>query len=290
MFGSQNSSRFGGAGRFDGAPVAKWLLILNVAIFLLDTVGAGAGSWGRLTPHALFSYGEHYYNEGVFLDTLSSLQVWRLIGFQFLHADVGHLLCNMLGIFMFGALVERVMGSLRFLIYYLLCGVGGALSFALLASIGWLDAGVLVGASAGLFGVLVALIVIAPNIMVQPMLMPDPISMKAFGMIILGVGVLTILMVGPNAGGEAGHIGGAIVGFLLMKNPKVLNFMSGSFSLRNSSRRKSSHVYKPKIRPRTTVSMDSTEVDRILDKVSEHGLHSLTDEERATLKNISERD
>ena len=289
MFGSQKSTSFGSGGRFDGAPVTKWLLILNIAIFFIDVVGAGTESWGRITPHALFSYGEHYYNAGVLLDTLSSFQLWRLIGFQFLHADVGHLLCNMLGIFMFGALVERVLGSLRFTIYYLLCGVGGALSFALLASIGWLDPGVLVGASAGLFGVLVALIIIAPNIMVRPMLMPDPISMKAFGMIILGVGVLTILMVGPNAGGEAGHIGGALVGFLLMKNPKVLSFLSGAF-LPKPSRQKPVRGYVPKIRPRTTVRMNSSEVDRILDKVSEHGLHSLTDAERATLKNISEKD
>lgn len=289
MFGSQNQSGQVGSGRFAGAPVAKWLLILNIAIFFLDVFESSPQSLGRLTPYGLFSFGEHYYDGMVFRDTLASLELWRLIGFQFLHANIGHLFANMLGMFMFGGIVERALGSRRFLVYYLLCGVGGALFYALLASIGWLDPGILVGASAGIFGMIVALIVIAPDMRVMLIIPPIPMKMKTFGMVVLGIGVFTVLTSGNNAGGEAGHLGGALLGYVLMKY-----FMGyggrkpwGRSAL---SRGSASRDYQPKIRPRTLVSLDSSEVDRILDKVSEHGLHSLTNEERAKLRALSEED
>lgn len=289
MFGSQNPSGQIGNGRFSGTPVAKWLLILNIAIFFYDVAGVGDYSWGRVTPHLLFSYGEWSYYGGVLNDTLSSLELWRLIGFQFLHADLSHLVANMLAVFMFGGIVERALGTIRFLVYYLICGVAGALFYSLLAYVGWLDPGRLVGASAGIFGIIVALIMIAPDMRVTLIFPPIPMKMKTFGIVVLGIGVFTVLTSGHNAGGEAGHLGGAFVGFLLMK---YYAFKSGMVSMPRFSAKGAAknRDYVPKIRPRTSVSMDSTEVDRILDKVSEQGLHSLTDAERDTLKKISEKD
>ena len=264
--------------RFIGAPATKWLLIINIAIFFIDIAGVGETSWGRLTPYGAYTIAE----------TFQHGELWRLISFQFLHANLAHLLFNMLAIFMFGGIVERFLGTKRYLAYYLLCGVAGALLYTLLAYVGWLGAGILVGASAGIFGILVALILIAPDMQVMLIFPPIPMKMSTFGMLILGVGVFTVLTSGPNAGGEAGHLGGALLGFVLMKNPWLLNWVDrlGSKQLRVA---KANQNYQPKLRPRTEVNLNSSEIDRILDKVNQHGVHSLSEAERETLRKVSQQ-
>lgn len=263
--------------RFYQAPATKWLLIINIAIFFLDIAGAGENTFGRLTPYGAYTIANTFFHG----------ELWRLLSFQFLHANLGHLLFNMLAIFMFGGIVERVLGTRRYLAYYLLCGVAGALFYTLLVYVGWLGAGILVGASAGIFGILVALILIAPNMQVMLIFPPIPMKMKTFGMLILGVGVFTVLTSGENAGGEAGHLGGALLGFILMKNLWLLNWVDrlGSTQSQTSPNQRN---YQPKIRPRTEVNLNSTEVDRILDKVNQHGVHSLTEAERDTLRKVSQ--
>lgn len=277
MFNKRTGNQM--SSRFVGAPVTKWLLIINIAIYALDFFGAGRHSVGRLTPYGAFEIGACF----------DFHQYWRLLSFQFLHASPMHLIFNMFAIYMFGGMVERVLGSKRFVAYYLLCGVAGALFYTLLALAGWLGMGWLVGASAGIFGILVALIVIAPDMQVMLIFPPIPMKMKTFGMIILGIGVYTVLTSGDNAGGEAGHLGGALLGFILMKNPWMLNWVD-SLAAKQSSLRAPKSEYSPKIKPRTQVNMESSEVDRILDKVTELGVHSLTEQERATLLRVSKKD
>lgn len=277
MFNKRTGNQM--SSRFVGAPVTKWLLIINIAIYALDFFGAGRHSVGRLTPYGAFEIGACF----------DFHQYWRLLSFQFLHASPMHLIFNMFAIYMFGGMVERVLGSKRFVAYYLLCGVAGALFYTLLALAGWLGMGWLVGASAGIFGILVALIVIAPDMQVMLIFPPIPMKMKTFGMIILGIGVYTVLTSGDNAGGEAGHLGGALLGFILMKNPWMLNWVD-SLAAKQASLRAPKSEYTPKIKPRTHVNMESSEVDRILDKVTELGVHSLTEQERATLLRVSKKD
>jgi hypothetical protein len=166
--------------------------------------------------------------------------------------------------------------------------VAGALAYTLLVTVGWLGSGVLVGASAGIFGIIVALIVIAPDMRVMLLIPPVPLKMKTLGLIMLGVGIYTVITAGNNAGGEAGHLGGALLGYFLMKNPRLLNWVDHSSMGQSFVRKSRRKPPAPKIRPRTKVHMESSEVDRILDKVSEHGLHSLSKEERETLQRISE--
>lgn len=271
--GNQMSSRF------VGAPVTKWLLIINIAIFLLDIFTAEEGMIGILT-----FYG-HYRIDLCF----EYYEYWRLLSFQFLHGGITHIIFNMFAIYMFGGMVERALGSRRFTAYYLLCGVAGALFYTLLALVGWLEIAWLVGASAGVFGILVALIVIAPDMQVMLVFPPIPMKMKTFGMLILGIGVYTVITSGKDAGGEAGHLGGALLGFILMKNPWLLNWVD-RIGITSTTAGGPRTDFQPKIRPRTKVNMESSEVDRILDKVSEHGVHSLSEEERATLLRISRQD
>ena len=127
-------------GRLAGAPVVKWLLIVNLGVFavalLLDF------------REASVEFGKFTIREGI-----AGVQVWRLITFQFLHGGGGHLLFNSIAIYFFGAFVEQQLRSRAFLVFYLLCGVAGALGYAALVSISdaYRDVGV-VGASGGSSG------------------------------------------------------------------------------------------------------------------------------------------
>jgi membrane associated rhomboid family serine protease len=219
-------------------------------------------------------------------------RIWEFITFQFLHASVGHVLFNMIGLYFFGPWMERWWGSRRFLVFYLLCGVGGAAFYTLLALVGVLpDAGgYLVGASAGIYGILVGVAIIAPQMRVALMFVIE-MTMRRMAMLILGIAVLTVIFKWNNSGGEAGHLGGALVGYLLMSFPMLLSWAQGRDSEVNIIRPKafSRRRTEAKIKPRTSVNLkSSTEVDAILDKMLEKGRESLTDEEREILKRASE--
>ena len=158
--------------------------------------------------------------------TVTQFQLWRLLTFQFLHANLMHLLFNMLSLYIFGPMVERHLGSARFARFYLICGAGGAVAyFALyvkdvLIGSQWVP---LVGASAGIFGILIAAARVAPNAVVMMLFPPIPMRLRTLAWVFIGVAVYTILTRGRNAGGEAAHLGGAIVGFILMQGERMLS-------------------------------------------------------------------
>jgi membrane associated rhomboid family serine protease len=150
-------------------------------------------------------------------------QVWRFITFQFLHANFDHLLFNMISLFFFGPVVEKYLTSRQFLAFYLLCGMGGAGMYFVLLAFGWQIASSyvpLVGASAGIFGVLVAATHIAPNA-IGLVFGIVPVRLRALVWIFVAYAVFQVLFRGNNAGGEAAHLGGAAVGYLLMRIPSV---------------------------------------------------------------------
>ena len=269
-------------GRLAGAPVVKWLLWTNIGVFLVGVFLNWAATFEQL--------GAFTVREGLF-----GFQLWRLITFQFLHANLGHLLFNSIAIYFFGAFVERQLRSRAFLLFYLLCGVAGALGYGTLvsASNAHQDVGV-VGASGGIFGILVIAAMIAPDMRVQLLFPPVTLTMRQLAILVLAYGVFVVLVRGDNAGGEAGHLGGALAGFLLWKIPVLRGLLgrlgrSGqggpkkgpAFQIRIAKRGK---VYQKKLRPQSTITgLESSEVDRILDKINEHGLQSLTGEERELL-------
>src|SRR5205814_10263920 len=119
----------------------------------------------------------------------------------------------------------------RYVAFYLLCGLAGAVCYLLLSVTHVLvldmDAP-MVGASAGIFGLLVAAALISPNVQVFYYIFPVTIGMLAiFGMLMALYGVITL---GYNAGGEAAHLGGGILGFAIMKNQHRLNAFAPSRS------------------------------------------------------------
>ena len=271
--------------------VSKALLIANILIFLIDLLGRNPGQeagplneWGAYTIQEGF-FGGHFY---------------QLLTFQFLHHSVGHILFNSIGLYFFAPVVERAFGPRKFLVYYLLCGVGGGLFYTLLYFIGLMpnaDATTsLVGASAGLFGLFFAVYCLAPNIQVSLLFPPVTLPLSRLALFVAGYAVLMILggWIAPqvpffwNSGGEAGHLGGILMGLLLMKYPRFLAWAEGGGG--KIIRPKQFRKTPPKVRPRTSVELDrETEVDRILDKINEKGSGSLTKGEREVLEEATKR-
>jgi membrane associated rhomboid family serine protease len=188
----------------------RWLIIVNIGVFVLDLL-----TGGRLTQAGLFSVAL----------AVKHLQLWRWITFQFLHAGPVHLLFNMLFLYFFGPMVEARLGKPRFTAFYLICGLAGAASYMLLWRLGILiyhaEPG-MVGASAGIFGLAAAGAVIDPYYPVRLFWPPITLTLRTMVLFYIGFAVLMVWTGGANAGGEAAHLGGAAAGFLLIRNPSWL--------------------------------------------------------------------
>jgi membrane associated rhomboid family serine protease len=277
-------------------PVTKWLLILNVGIFVVDVLlrpkgyPPGVLNWGPINSWGCFAIQSAVF-EG---------RIWEFITFQFLHDSFLHIMLNSMGLFFFGPFVERWWGARKFLIYYLLCGVGGAVFFVLLYFLNVLPNATiqspLVGASAGLYGLLCGVFVLAPAARVRLLFPPIELSMRqmAIALFVISSGTIIGGLVFPNSGffnnegGEAGHLGGAIMGFVLMKYPWLIGH--GRRERKILRPREFRGKSGPKIRPRTDVDLQQdSDVDRILDKISTHGLESLSSEERELLAKAADK-
>src|SRR5713101_631421 len=113
-------SFFGGFQYFP--PVIKSLLISNVAVFVLASILTGSTTQGVLF--------EPYIAKLFFLYPLRSgqFEIWQLFTYMFMHGGFMHLLFNMFALWMFGMELENTWGSRKFLLYYLVCGVGAGIS------------------------------------------------------------------------------------------------------------------------------------------------------------------
>jgi len=235
-------------------------------------------------------------------------EFWRFISFQFLHGNFWHLLMNMFGLWIFGPLVERCLGGKRFLAFYLLCGIFGALMYLLLNAAGAAFGSAdrlpfllpndfqtpLVGASAGVFGVLLAGAYLSPNTMVLLFfVIPVRLVTLAYGLV--AVALFTLIFqnhsVGSNAGGEAAHLGGALAGFYFIRRQHHLH---GFFDLLGrvdptSRTSKARREGRGSSRRRKASAANDAEIDRILEKIHAKGLQSLTAKEKRILRESSQR-
>ena len=146
----------------------------------------------------------------------SPFMPWQLLTYGFLHGNLTHIAFNMFGLWMFGQDLERLWGPKRFLIFFLVCVVGAGFVQLLVAGF---QGGLYptVGASGGLFGILLAYGLTFPNRIVVPLFPPIPMRaitfVVVFGMLELFLGV---------SGGAPGianfaHLGGMLFGFLMLR-------------------------------------------------------------------------
>ncbi len=279
--------------RVKGNSVNFWLIMICIAVFFIDGFSArmmGRPYWagGILTQWGNFNA----------TDAIRYGQVWRFLTFQFLHAGLLHIIFNLVILFFLGRFVESYLGSKRYLAFYLICGAGGALLYLLLLGAGMLaghpnipfflndGAGTpLVGASAGIFGVLVGVATVAPDKRIHLLFPPIAIPIRVLAWVLIGIAFFMVMVDGENSGGEAAHLGGALFGFILMKKAHWLDW-ADRLSPSAIQRGVNDGRFK---RKKEKEAATEAEVDRILDKVRTQGLQSLTRREKKTLNEATKR-
>jgi membrane associated rhomboid family serine protease len=276
--------------------VNTWLIVVNVAVFI--TMALFPTFQNAAYQHGHFSTWHVLYHE--VNNKAGGLEFWRFLTFQFLHAPgLMHIGMNMLGLFIFGGIVESQLGAKKYLAFYLVCGIFGGLLYLLLNLGGYFFPQVpmvlindvrtpLVGASAGVFGVILACAKIAPDMQVQLLFPPIPMRMRTMAYVYVGIAVATLLMRGSNAGGEAAHLGGAAAGAFFIRNSHLLRDF---FDVFRDSRKTPPRTGRPRRAERGIPPPDLShdqEVDRILAKVKDRGVQSLTDREKRVLARDTE--
>jgi membrane associated rhomboid family serine protease len=196
-------------------PVCRALLISNVLVFLLQSVAETLFIPFMLWPLGDFPLG---YHEGELLSV--GFLPWQLVSYGFLHGSLMHLFFNMFALLMFGSEIERYWGAQRFAIYYFTCLVGAGvvqLVVATMAVQGGSPPYPTLGASGGMFGLLLAFGMMFPNRRV--LLLIPPIPMKA-STLVIAYGALELMMgVMRTQSGVAhfAHLGGMAFGFFLIQ-------------------------------------------------------------------------
>ena len=221
---------------------------------------------------------------------------WTFVSYKFVHAGLLHLFGNMLMLFVFGTAVESRMGSRNFLLYYLFCGVGAAVFSLLLARV--MPVGAFVGASGAVLGVAVAFAMFWPD--AELIVFPIPVPIKARTLVI-GLVVLDVIgsRLWPSDGiAHLAHVGGALFGYLFFR-AQLLSQRSAApparvervVMVQSGSAEPERQTPVTPMRPRRGIESDpvAAEVDRVLDKISEKGISSLTPAERSFLDEVAKQ-
>ncbi|MEX0609245.1 MAG: rhomboid family intramembrane serine protease [Balneolaceae bacterium] len=138
---------------------------------------------------------------------------WQLVTYMFLHADLGHIFFNLFALWIFGQAIENLWGSKRFLVYYLLTGIGAAVIHMFMSSYFTYT----LGASGAVYGILLAFGMMFPDKYIILLIPPIPIKAKYFVMI-FGALELFSGLTNPSSGiAHFAHLGGLLVGYILIK-------------------------------------------------------------------------
>jgi membrane associated rhomboid family serine protease len=202
-------------------PIVKQLLIANVAIFVLSQLAQQFFYSNFAFFNPILPNSEQLMNP--------NFKPWQVLTYMFMHGSVGHLFSNMFGLFIFGSTLESFMGSKKFLMYYIITGIGAAVLNSMLNTYEmsqllsdsqpyWRQAMTpMVGASGAIFGILVAFGVLFPNVELMLLFFPVPIKAKYF-VILYGLYELYAGTAGIQQGvAHFAHIGGLITGLVLLK-------------------------------------------------------------------------
>ncbi len=188
----------------------KWLLISNVAVFVL-------GFFAQLTrldtPLGIFAL--------IPTQVVRNFFVWQLATYLFLHGGIGHILWNMLALWMFGAELESVWGTRRFLQFYFFCGIGAGICVVLANYfLPWGNPSIpTIGCSGAIFGILMAYAILYPTRTILFGFL-IPIQVKYFVMIVGAIAFLSSFQVNTGVS-EFAHLGGLLFGYLFMRSPRV---------------------------------------------------------------------
>lgn len=259
---------------FKNGDVSIKLIFICVSIFVIDLI------------LKLFNiHISNYFNVGSGLDAFLR-QPWGVLTYSFFHGNFLHLALNMFMLYVVGKLFLRYFRNNDLLVFYFWGAVFGAIFFASLSN--WLDRpSVLVGASAAVYSVFFALVSYVPKMKVQLAIINITLPLDYIAYALIGFDLIMILA-NDNMGGHISHLGGAVFGFLYMKQfEKGRDFLGAGFSKLFTGGKTSKNTQSKRAQPpRDDYEFNSQKVekqkriDTILDKISRSGYDSLSKEEK----------
>ena len=221
-------------------------------------------------------------------------QPWSLISYFFLHLGFTHILWNMLFLYWFGKIIQDNIGNNAVISLYVLGGIIGGLSYMALFNIipyydNRISESLMLGASAGVFSVVAGSATLLPNYTFY-LLFLGPVRIKYIALFYILLSFLDVT--GSNAGGEIAHLGGAMIGYLFIRQlQNGVNMGEGVINIVNffnkDKNKKSEQKSSPTEETKYDISQD--EIDKILDKISESGYSSLSKNEKEKLFNASKK-
>jgi membrane associated rhomboid family serine protease len=276
------------------------LIIINVAVFLLLAVVYVFTKISGL--ESIFTVIDNQFLiPPRFMDFIA--RPWTIITYAFAHdlLDIFHILFNMLALYWFGKLFVEYLGSDKLIAVYVLGAISGGVLYLLMFNtipffIERSQFSGMVGASAAVFAVIIATATLLPNYTFY-LLFLGPVKIKYIALFYIVISFIG--SVGPNAGGNLAHLGGALIGFVYIKQLQVgVNWGGWITSILDWMK----ELFKPK--PKVKVTYRKTEpkkkqdsfnkatqeeIDIILDKISDRGYESLSKEEKEKLFNASKK-
>ncbi|GAB4167302.1 MAG: rhomboid family intramembrane serine protease [Wenzhouxiangellaceae bacterium] len=192
-------------------PAALVILVVTSIAYVLQSM-----NWPEaLRLFALWPLG----SEGLLMRGVGVIDVgfqpWQLVTYALLHGGIGHLFFNMFALYMFGLPIEAAWGSRRFLIYYLACVIGAGLVQLTVAAVSG-EFYPTIGASGGVFGLLLAFGILYPNQTIMLLFPPIPMKAKYF-VVIYGLLTLVFGLTGTMPGiAHFAHLGGMLFGLVLI--------------------------------------------------------------------------
>tara|TARA_B100000378_G_scaffold149894_1_gene121001 strand:- start:1071 stop:1937 length:867 start_codon:yes stop_codon:yes gene_type:complete len=220
-------------------------------------------------------------------------QPWSIITYFFLHINFSHILWNMLFLYWFGKIIHDNIGNNALISLYILGGIIGGLLYMAIYNIipyygNQINQSLMLGASAGVFSVVVSSATLIPNYTFH-LLFIGPIRIKYIALFYVASSFFDIT--GNNSGGEIAHLGGALIGYLYIKqlqngnnmgDPiiRILNF----FHKPKTNKSKDDYSYQ-----NINKEISQDDIDKILDKISESGYSSLSKSEKEKLFNASKK-
>ena len=263
------------------------LFLINLGVFILSQIHIAYGTLS-FVPHLMLSPAG-----------LMKGYVWQLFTFQFLHFDRWHFIFNMLGFYLFGRAVLQGIGARHFVLLYVASGLAGGvlqtiLGFLVPERFGW----PVVGASAGVLGLVAAFAMLEPRREILVMFVL-PMQARVILWVATGIAVFYIAVPAEPQIAHGAHLGGIILGYFYIR--RGLHLLTPKFNfdwhpLKTRARRrqlvkaasvkagfwKGSKSQSPEeVEPEEFISR---EVDPILDKISAHGIQSLTPREKQILE------
>jgi membrane associated rhomboid family serine protease len=263
------------------------IILINIIVFVSINIVQVI-----LTISGLSSFFTLFINKLMLPASLGTfiLQPWSIITYFFLHMSFMHILWNMLFLYWFGKIIYDYIGNNALISLYVLGGIIGGLFYMAIYNIipyyaDRVSESLMLGASAGVFSVVVGSATLMPNYTFH-LLLIGPVRIKYIALFYVLLSFFDVA--GTNAGGEIAHLGGAFIGYIFIRQlQNGINIGEGIINFLNLFNEKKKEK-KNKLQKESDETTQD-EVDKILDKISESGYSSLTSKEKERLFNASKK-